>query len=552
VGSSSSAVIANCIFANNTSNRGGGAIVSYGNVTAKNTQFLNNTAFAGGAWRAEGTNSCHNCTFTGNRAATEHGGAFSYVATGDGGWSSIVLMNSVFINNSAAQDGGAVHGVNGATIINSKFTSNVAGRVGGAVAQGAVDTANWLNYGDQSSIAWCTFDSNGATAGGALSCNSTAVNVTSSVFKSNTAVTVAGAAQLLYAVLENCSFTDNSARSGGAIDMAESTEFDARLPNVSCAECHFSSNRATTGAAVRISGTCNVTDSTFTNGTATLSGGAVHVSYNGQTNILRSSFSSNSATFGGIVYTELSSYATIVNSNGTSNTALEGGAINSLGNTTLAGATLMYNTADAGAAVYITSSEMLISGSILSYNNATTGGAVSVSDNATLTITASTISDNTAIEAGGGVFQITSTTGSSGFRPLLDAATVIRNNRANCCNAASALQNNCSNFDTGGDTTQCCRSDEYSNGTHCHACADVYNCQQLGITEATLVLKPHFWRENLTVARSRECWNSDACIGGVAVKSTNEYCAAGYKGPCKLSLYLVYSMCSAASNTCVK
>jgi hypothetical protein len=52
----------------------------------------------------------------------------------------------------------------------------------------------------------------------------------------------------------------------------------------------------------------------------------------------------------------------------------------------------------------------------------------------------------------------------------------------------------------------------------------------------SLSVAPGLWRPNLNTLTTLECYNSDACKGGVAIESTTEYCNEGYTGPCKYSL----------------
>lgn len=47
-------------------------------------------------------------------------------------------------------------------------------------------------------------------------------------------------------------------------------------------------------------------------------------------------------------------------------------------------------------------------------------------------------------------------------------------------------------------------------------------------TLQSLELQEGFWRISSTSKDVRECYEADACVGGV-----EPYCAAGYTGPCK-------------------
>jgi hypothetical protein len=63
----------------------------------------------------------------------------------------------------------------------------------------------------------------------------------------------------------------------------------------------------------------------------------------------------------------------------------------------------------------------------------------------------------------------------------------------------------------------------------------------------TLSLPQGRWRENLTQTTTRECWDKNACSGGVAdirltnvSSATDSYCAAAYKAPCTVTTVHAY------------
>jgi hypothetical protein len=153
---------------------------------------------------------------------------------------------------------------------------------------------------------------------------------------------------------------------------------------------------------------------------------------------------------------------------------------------------------------------------------------------AALALINTSIMYSTAAVAGAGVFEAVD--GNSTLNNTTDKTSVISDNTGGCCFAAgygiSSQAERCDDIDN-GDSRHCCTKTQYSNGTACIACSDTYNCTVLGITSAQVPLRTGHWRENLTVPRSRECWNVDACKGGVALSSTDEYCSEGYTGNCK-------------------
>lgn len=136
--------IRNCKFSNNIGNFRGGAIIDRGGlISITNTAFTNNKAIdsnyqdiaVGGAislWY-RGNCTISGCTFIGNSA--KQGGAIS------GYKNHLVIKNSIFKNNKASIDGGAIETLDSpynlakptVKIINTKFISNSASK-GGAIA----------------------------------------------------------------------------------------------------------------------------------------------------------------------------------------------------------------------------------------------------------------------------------------------------------------------------------------------------------------------------------------------------------------------------------
>ena len=193
----------------------GGAIYSQGTISIENCTFINNNAKDGGAIYL------HNLpglltklNFTDNHA-THDGGAIYYhpdAAVGDEDG----LTNSVFIGNTAGDEGGALYlyGNNG-NMRNVNFTRNIAANDGGAIM---IIGANWRVYDS-------TFNNNNATArrGGAIYLeNSKGSTVSNSKFYNNTAGTNGGAIDWHNGAengrVINTIFIDNVAkRSGGAI-----------------------------------------------------------------------------------------------------------------------------------------------------------------------------------------------------------------------------------------------------------------------------------------------------------------------------------------------
>ena len=157
----------------------------------------------------------------------------------------------------------------------------------------------------------------------------------------------------------------------------------------------------------------------------------------------------------------------------------------------------------------------------------------------TVSVTDCTVVGNTAEEAAGGIFSNSYTA-----PPLNVQGTVFADNEALCCYAApgtavlgaeSPFYGSAACVDVScGELTNCCLRSEYSDGEVCRPCPDEYDCSTLGITTATLPLKPGLWRANATgTLQVRRCWQPEACAGKVAAGRDDDYCAPGHTGPCE-------------------
>ena len=123
-----SPVFRNCIFKDNKSTLGGGAVNVEGWTNTIQPAFIN-------------------CVFE-NNSTTGNGGAI--LANSRDGTRSInskyMLRNSLFISNTATGEGGAVFNKNHDTfIINSTFYNNTAGTIGGAISNNDCWRQNYFN-----------------------------------------------------------------------------------------------------------------------------------------------------------------------------------------------------------------------------------------------------------------------------------------------------------------------------------------------------------------------------------------------------------------------
>lgn len=73
----------------------------------------------------------------------------------------------------------------------------------------------------------------------------------------------------------------------------------------------------------------------------------------------------------------------------------------------------------------------------------------------------------------------------------------------------------------------------------CAAVMEHTTSPEINGTLASLTLYSGYWRTSNVSADVRECYNSEACVGGTAetcgdVYCEGGYCAEGYVGPCEL------------------
>ncbi len=296
---------------------------SVGNLlTIRNLTMEDGAAFGnGGAIYNSGHLTINNSVFRGNHTVTTGNGGAIFLANAD---SSLTVINSTFENNGAIGDGGAIFAAGGGPvrIINSTFTNNGGGNTerGGAIhydgSNGArLEIRNSTFTGNSvstiatsyrggavsitsatagSSIAYSTFDSNEAYAGGAVNLKS-----------------------VDYFLFDHVTMTNNTAASGGG--------------GIAGGKVHilFSTidgNSANYGGGISPDGDFIVTQTALTGNTATQSGGAINignaVTVRIQGEIKRSEISNNTAqVYGGGLRTEGNSDVTISHSTFSGNRA---------------------------------------------------------------------------------------------------------------------------------------------------------------------------------------------------------------------------------------
>jgi predicted outer membrane repeat protein len=152
-------IITGSLFKGNSAGMGGAVVYGNGSLNISNSDFINNTAYSGGAITCSYMDTTHyltvkDCSFT-NNSAEKYGGAIltDYLN----------VSNSYFVNNSAMYDGGCIIATNSTSVTNCSFINNSAGNYGGAIC-----SRNDLNIQNSFLILNSTFISNNANYGGAI------------------------------------------------------------------------------------------------------------------------------------------------------------------------------------------------------------------------------------------------------------------------------------------------------------------------------------------------------------------------------------------------
>jgi len=214
----------------------GGAIVcDIANVTIRNTEFNENHGSEGGAVKAGPSTLIEDCNFTGNYALYSRGGAI-YVCDSGGENANAIVKNCNFLNNSA-WIGGAIYNEKTVTVLNCNFKDNNASEgYGGAISsqfgKALIYNSNFI--GNNASewggaimssssdmlIENSYFIANNASNGGAIYTYYSNIEIDNSHFIANNAVAggAISAPSNNKALINNSDFSQNTAsRFGGAI-----------------------------------------------------------------------------------------------------------------------------------------------------------------------------------------------------------------------------------------------------------------------------------------------------------------------------------------------
>ncbi|MBR0370441.1 MAG: Ig-like domain repeat protein, partial [Methanobrevibacter sp.] len=397
-----------CNFTNNSARGDGGAIYWYGSSYGKlfNSNFTNNTAGIfdgnGGAvyWGNSNYGHIYNCRFISNQVLVPY-----YDINGQGGavyWygENGTIENSYFADNTALTNigrrgGGAIaflwsgkEGAKNTTIINSVFERNYSPH-GGVICS---ELCNILTIIDSH------FNNNSASQGACIFLeNAVDVKILSSTFDSNNAVEHGGVVYFNKdgndnILFDNCNFTNNSARLGGALRMNGASNFNVtnslfvndnavhasqegtggaiscdhlisnfNLINSTFINCTTTTRNGDGGAVYLLISNSKLENLTFINCSANRNGGSIYLNTVTNTLFKNITIYNSSATNGGSVYilknTPIFANATIFNSKSTGS----GGSIHIDGSSSQNNPTLLanisidgsYNTGNYGGALYV-------------------------------------------------------------------------------------------------------------------------------------------------------------------------------------------------------
>lgn len=76
-----------------------------------------------------------------------------------------------------------------------------------------------------------------------------------------------------------------------------------------------------------------------------------------------------------------------------------------------------------------------------------------------------------------------------------------------------------------------CIFDQPNQVPVCEGVMDHSNSSGGNVTLETISIQPGYWRATVSSTDILECYNGDACLGGVS--GTDDYCLEGYEGPCE-------------------
>ena len=416
--------LVNSSFYNATSSGGGGAVYSTRTVTTINCKFVNSTTVNGygGVIYSQLNQSLLNSVFIGNSANynTYYNRAYGGALYSQRG--GISLTNCYISISIASGDGGAVYTTQNVTITDTTIINSASkSGSGGAI------------YGLNVEITSSALSNNVANGNGGAIYAVQNITIVDSTFSNNTASTGNGGAICSGndVTVTNCTISESSAAlEGGAIYSGAGESRYIFNPNIVLSKSTFRSNFATSGGVLYTTGHYHhhvrFIDSTFVLNEA-VRGGVAHVE-NSSLSIVECSFNNNEATEdGGVLDMIFSSVSIQDTSLSQNNAGINGGVFygqNYSTNFTIAHTIIDHNSAVNGGVFYIRRSNSninILSGSKLISNSAgNQGGAMDIRG-VTLTMDMDTVvANNTAGSSGDVISACVSQITAYGLEARLD------------------------------------------------------------------------------------------------------------------------------------
>ncbi|MCP4539683.1 MAG: DUF11 domain-containing protein, partial [Chloroflexi bacterium] len=411
-------VLTNTIVSNNTAlagtGRGGGIYNANGGsiVTLINSTVSSNTAdFGGGISNRNGGSVAMTNTIVSSNTALTGNGRGGGIFNRDGG--SIVTFISTTLSRNTAQEGGGIYNTRSGSVVmtNSPVSSNTASTNGGGIYN--TDNGSVVN------IINTTISSNTALGagidggGGIYNATDSSVVMTNTTISSNTASFGYGGGIYNYyssMVMTNTTVSSNTAPSGGGILNYNSS--------VTMTNSAVSRNTGTSGGGIYnlFAGSVDMTNSAVSNNTTSSDGGGIFNIAGGSVDMSNSTVYSNTALAGGGIYnSDIGSVVNMSNTVVSSNTVSSGGG--GIYNTSSGAINMNYTTISSntttsigGGGIFNTVGGFIkMSNSTLVYNSSNNGGGVYNMSGGQVSIINSTLSHNEAASWGGGIIMDTNT-----------------------------------------------------------------------------------------------------------------------------------------------
>jgi len=235
----SSPTIAGCVFTGNAGSSSGGGLFanSSSHPTITNCIFVNNISGQGGGMDAEGRVTVTGCTFIGNTADNDAGGAYFGGADAVGS----VITGCTFNGNSAVNyGGGGVYSVNRLNALtNCLFVGNIV------PSNSAVNGGGFAGEG---ALTNCTFTGNTASAGAAVYSNGN-TTVTNSILFGDS-----GSEVVLSSTTDAVTYSDVQGGFAGTGNVSVDPQF-VRNPNLTAAPADYGSQHLRTTSPLIRKGT---------------------------------------------------------------------------------------------------------------------------------------------------------------------------------------------------------------------------------------------------------------------------------------------------------